>query len=1110
MITLSNEKGTQLAGILPNHINGTENEREQGLQSLKKGQRITGVVVQVDKQVGLDFQGRKLNFSREVLKDAVLVEKMIFEVTKVDDQTVELMRINETVIEGNQQVATILRLNKDKDTFLIQSEKRYQDSVKEKEIKNTKAKMQEIACKLTKEDLKLLEEAGFFVNQLSIESLYNVLNYVREMYGEDKSAEISNPIYLIQTESTEKQIAARLAAENLPVTKDTVNKIAIALSFSEIVHQIDERTKKTLIDNDKDPTIANIYKAYYSGDFIKQEQKLNLQPEAWQELLPQVTETIEDAGYKIDQENLMNAKWLIENQLPLTKNSFTYKKQLDTIQSETTKEIVLDKIVEAMKKGVEPMDASLASGEEAAYEKLTQDVASIQDETLAYAVKENKELTIKNLVSLQKQFTNTNSLDENQRKESETTGDISLTKESLELIKARRQLEEIRLKMTKEAAIRLEKQGIRVEIEKLEKLVDELRELENSYHMELLAGAEVEASPKNLQIFKETTQNIERLRNAPEYILGATLSKRKIITIPNLLEEGNKLQTRLMEAGEAYETMMTVPNREYGDSIQKAFRNMDSLLAEMKIENTAINQRAVRILAYNNMEINEENLTKIKAYDLEVTSLIQNMHPAITLKMIREGFNPLEIPIQELNQIIDRMKQEEGIQSADKFSTYLNKLEKSNQISPEERKAYIGIYRLLHNIDKTDGAVLGAVLKAGQEVTLDHLLAAVRTRRKGHIDYKVNDDFGILESLSFDDETITDQLEYMNRVLKHLKNGVSPEKLYQVQQELAESMQAGAEETKDIPSTYLNRGIWETIKDLPVEKLYDLITQTDHTYAPNDEIYEAKLLEIQNICKNSDQAIRFLNEFKLPNNATNILLASQLLSNTESSIKKLLKITNENNIENSENSLKETKVLTDTLIDKESMNKAYEDLEQKAWAYLEQSIDNEVIDARTLAERKSIAVEMTFLRLLANKEFYRIPIETDHGITNMNLTIIRGSDTSGKVSISINSNYLGNIKAEFTLKNKKAQGYISCDNRQGLEELQKKTELLNQFATEAGLEPIELDFIIQGKRTEENHFPYRDNENQDGVKQDNTDQQLYSLARAMVLIVQSAEKAQEK
>ena len=104
------------------------------------------------------------------------------------------------------------------------------------------------------------------------------------------------------------------------------------------------------------------------------------------------------------------------------------------------------------------------------------------------------------------------------------------------------------------------------------------------------------------------------------------------------------------------------------------------------------------------------------------------------------------------------LEKEQGITSSDKFSTYLRKLRELNQISPEERKAYIGIYRLLHNIEKTDGATLGAVIKSGVEVTLDHLLMAVRTYRKGSMDTIINDEFGTLQSLSYDGETITEQL----------------------------------------------------------------------------------------------------------------------------------------------------------------------------------------------------------------------------------------------------------------------------------------------------------------------------------------------------------------
>ena len=60
------------------------------------------------------------------------------------------------------------------------------------------------------------------------------------------------------------------------------------------------------------------------------------------------------------------------------------------------------------------------------------------------------------------------------------------------------------------------------------------------------------------------------------------------------------------------------------------------------------------------MEISEENIAKVKAYDLEVSTIVRNLHPAVTIAMIKEGRNPLSMPIQELNQTIDRIRERAG------------------------------------------------------------------------------------------------------------------------------------------------------------------------------------------------------------------------------------------------------------------------------------------------------------------------------------------------------------------------------------------------------------------------------------------------------------------
>ena len=116
---------------------------------------------------------------------------------------------------------------------------------------------------------------------------------------------------------------------------------------------------------------------------------------------------------------------------------------------------------------------------------------------------------------------------------------------------------------------------------------------------------------------------------------------------------------------------------------------MDYILADLDLELTSENQRAVRILAYNKTEITVDNINMIKAADAEVQRAFDNMTPAVVLQMIKKGIQPLDLSISQLNDIAAEIKSEIGEESADKFSKFLWKLEKNNQITEEERSSYI-------------------------------------------------------------------------------------------------------------------------------------------------------------------------------------------------------------------------------------------------------------------------------------------------------------------------------------------------------------------------------------------------------------------------------------
>ena len=73
---------------------------------------------------------------------------------------------------------------------------------------------------MTEQDYRLLEEKGIAIEKLSMESLCMELDRVKA----EQRAKDEHPIYLIQTEASKKLIIARLVAENLPVTNESVQR----------------------------------------------------------------------------------------------------------------------------------------------------------------------------------------------------------------------------------------------------------------------------------------------------------------------------------------------------------------------------------------------------------------------------------------------------------------------------------------------------------------------------------------------------------------------------------------------------------------------------------------------------------------------------------------------------------------------------------------------------------------------------------------------------------------------------------------------------------------------------------------------------------------------
>lgn len=208
--------------------------------------------------------------------------------------------------------------------------------------------------------------------------------------------------------------------------------------------------------------------------------------------------------------------------------------------------------------------------------------------------------------------------------------------------------------MTAEVNVKLLQSDFSIDTAPMEQLIEALRKAEAEVAEKYFPG-ESQAVTK-YETYTQAVQVASELPGLPAGVLGPYSLEQNAATetVSDFHKEGAAMQKAYEEAGERYETLMTAPRSDLGDSIRKAFSNVDDILTDMSLEKTSENQRAVRILAYNNMEITPENIEKVKEADRQVSAVVDRLTPKNVLQMIRDGVNPLEKTFDELESYFHR------------------------------------------------------------------------------------------------------------------------------------------------------------------------------------------------------------------------------------------------------------------------------------------------------------------------------------------------------------------------------------------------------------------------------------------------------------------------
>ena len=355
--------------------------------------------------------------------------------------------------------------------------------------------------------------------------------------------------------------------------------------MADSLSALDDGAVKYLIDNRLEPTVRNIYFAEHSASagYIPAEQQ------DISSFLPQVKNVIASAGLEVNDDTIATSKWMLENDIPLTKENLTYAQALRQTGLTTGAEDIAALAAEAVSEGKSAQDAVILSGytwmEQA--KDAVDTVENATDEDLAYIVEKGLPLTLDSLreaaanrtsgtAASESQASGTVSSSEAQSEDAaQSIANESYTPKGQQLLTARRQLEEIRLAMTVEANYRLLKQGVSIDTEPLVKLVEQLKDQENAYYKNLLISEGVDVNDEQVELFREVDKKVSDMRYVPAYVLG--MKDAEVSTINGVHKAGMELKSSFEKASQQYETLMTAPRTDLGDSIQKAFRNVDDI-----------------------------------------------------------------------------------------------------------------------------------------------------------------------------------------------------------------------------------------------------------------------------------------------------------------------------------------------------------------------------------------------------------------------------------------------------------------------------------------------------------------------------------------------------
>lgn len=845
---------------------------------------------------------------------------------------------------------------------------------------------------LSEEDYAKAREEGFDFSTADVEEVVTIVDKIKaelvkagvniQGYTDDLSLE--QLTQALGSETLAQAVQDSFHSGDVPLSTQSVADIQVAWDMASQLQSLTEGDMVYLTEHQLKPVIWNLYLAQNSGagqnpgntpKFFSQEIRgyfgenvRNNGDQAAvsqnQELMGRIDKRLEQLGLEVNEENRQQGAWLVEKGLALTEENIGLLKEYGKLQLPVSQEQFAQSVAVAAAEGKKPIHANLLE-QENIYQKANR--------VLDYYNKEGNW--------------------------TELAGDLT----------GRRQLEEVRLRMTAEVNVKLIRSGFAIDTAPMEELVEALKQAEQQVAKSLFPQAE--RPVEQYHLYHQTNQAVKEIPTLPVQVLKHFLEPDSVLSMGALHREGSVLQHSLEKASASYETLMTTPRRDMGDSIKKAFAGVDRILEDLQLEITEANRKAVRTLGYNQMPINEENISRILQAQERVESVLRKMTPASTLQMIRDGINPLTTGMEELSAYLDSQP-EDYHREAENYARFLLGLEKNHDITPEEREGYIGIYRLVRQIEKSDGAVVGALVNTGAELQFANLLSAVRSSRFKGMDVKADDATGTLEQLVQKGDSISEQIA---------------------------------------------RAFLGEVKDM--------LTGVSETPEVTKEYQAEQLEQLRRAAQAPQEAVELLAKGHMPVNAYNLVASQALLQDASNPFKVLrdkaeqLKADSRSLI----NDLAEVSSAVEAggpVMAQEQFVENYTEMidelqeQVEAYTFQENAEEPMTLTALDIRELQLYHKQLSILGNVARhgqgsgKEEYMLPMYIGEQLTRVHLTVESGSGERGTVNIHWNGENGEELRMHLRLSGDVLSWSLEGKNAQGIMENDKMADILSEMAGE--------------------------------------------------------------